>query len=87
MIPRCFWDVVCTALLLLNVSVGCDIALDFRLKITSYACFFRIWVETHFLLKRSSIYLRQVASQFKSRGIVIMDHRKQGRIVSKKFSI
>ena len=34
--------------------------------------FFRIWVETHFPLKRPSIYLCQVAIQFKSRGIVIM---------------
>ena len=39
MIPRYFWDVVCIALWLLNTSVGCDIALDFRLKITSCACF------------------------------------------------
>ena len=39
MIPRCFWDVVCMTLLLLNTSGGCDIALDFQLKITSCACF------------------------------------------------
>ena len=47
--------------------------------------FFRIWVETHFPLKHPSIYLCQVAIQFKSTGIAVMDHRKQGRIVSKKF--
>ena len=39
MMPRCFWDVVCITLLLLNTSGGCDIALDLRLKITSCACF------------------------------------------------
>ena len=38
MIPRCFCDVVCITLLL-NTSGGCDIALDFRLKMTSCACF------------------------------------------------
>ena len=80
MLPKSFWAVVCITLLLLNTIGGCDIALDFRLKIT-------IWVETHFPLKHPSIYLCQVAVQFKSRGIAIMDHRKQGRIVSKKFSI
>ena len=54
----------------------------------NFLCFFlRIWVETQFPLKRPSIYLSQVAIQFKSRGIAIMDRRKQGRIVSKKFSI
>ena len=50
MIPRCFWDVVCTTLLsaikcylvllLLSASGGCDIALDFKLKMASSACFF-----------------------------------------------
>ena len=29
-IPRCFWDVACIALLLLNTSGGCDAALNFR---------------------------------------------------------
>ena len=38
---------------------------------------FRIWVKTHFPLKRPSIYLCQVTIQFKSRGIAIMDHRKK----------
>ena len=72
MVPRYFWDAVCIALLLINTSGECGFALDFRLKMTSCACFFRIWVETHFPLKRPSIYLCQVAIQFKSRGIVIM---------------
>ena len=36
----CFWDVACIALLLLNTSGRCNIALDFRPKITSRACFF-----------------------------------------------
>ena len=40
MIPRCLWDAACIKLLLLNTSSGCDVALDFRLKITSCACFF-----------------------------------------------
>ena len=35
--------------------------------------FFWIWVETHFALKRLSNYLYQVAMQFKSRDIAIMD--------------
>ena len=93
MIPRCFWDVVCTTLLsaikcylvllLLSASGGCDIALDFRLKMASSACFFWIWVEDHFPLEHLSIYLFQVAIQFKSRGIAIMDYRKQGRIINK----
>ena len=39
MIPRCFRDVVCITLLLLNTSGGSDIALDFQLKITFSACF------------------------------------------------
>ena len=40
MIPRCFGDVVCiTLLLLLNTSGECDIAWDFRLKMTSCTCF------------------------------------------------
>ena len=39
MIPRCFWDVVCITLLLLNTGGGRNIALDFRLKVTSCACF------------------------------------------------
>ena len=39
-IPRCLWDAACIALLLVNTSDGCDVALDFRLKITSCACFF-----------------------------------------------
>ena len=39
MIPRCFWYVVCITLLLLNTSRGCDIALDFRLKMTFCVCF------------------------------------------------
>ena len=39
MIPRCFWDVVCITLLLLNTTEGCNVALDFRLKLTSCACF------------------------------------------------
>ena len=40
MIPRCLWDGACITLLLLNTSGGCDIALDFWLKMTSCACFF-----------------------------------------------
>ena len=32
MIPRCFWDVVCITLLLLNTSGECDIALDFQVR-------------------------------------------------------
>ena len=39
MTPRCFWDVVCITLLLLNTGGGRNIALDFRLKVTSCACF------------------------------------------------
>ena len=39
LIPRCFWDVVCITLILSNISGGCDISLDFRLKVTSCACF------------------------------------------------
>ena len=39
MISRCLWDVACITLSLLNTSWGCNIALDFRLKMTSCACF------------------------------------------------
>ena len=42
MIPRCFWDTVCITLLLLlllNTIGGCNIILDFRLKMTFCACF------------------------------------------------
>ena len=28
MIPRCFWDVTCITLILLNTCGGCDIAID-----------------------------------------------------------
>ena len=77
MMPRSFWDVVCITLLLLNTSEGCVIASDFRLKMNSCACFFMIWVETHFPLKCPSIYLCQVAIQYKSRGTTIMNHRKK----------
>ena len=35
MIPRCLWDAACITSLLLNTSGGCDVALDFRLKMTS----------------------------------------------------
>ena len=77
------YRVICITVLLLNTTGGCEIALDFRLKMISCACFFMICVETHFPLKRPSIYLCQVAIQFKSRGSAIMDDRKQGRIVSK----
>ena len=76
MIPRCLWDAACITLLLLNTNGGCDVALDFRLKITSCACFFWIWVKTHFPLKDPSINLCQVVIQFNSRGIAVMDHRK-----------
>ena len=42
-VSRCFWDVVSVTLLLLllllNTSGRYDIALDFRLKMTSFACF------------------------------------------------
>ena len=38
MISRCSWDVTCITLLW-NTSGGCDIALDFRLNMTSCACF------------------------------------------------
>ena len=39
MIPRYFWAVTCVTLLLLNTSGGRNIGLDFRLKMTSCACF------------------------------------------------
>ena len=40
-VSKCFWDVVSVTLLLLllNTSGRYDIALDFRLKMTSFACF------------------------------------------------
>ena len=40
MIPRCFWDVACITLLLLNTSGGFDIALDFRLNMNSCTWFY-----------------------------------------------
>ena len=49
----------------------------------SLCLFFGIWFETHFPLKRPSIYLCQVTICFKSRGIANMDHRKQERIISR----
>ena len=44
-IPRCFWfaafiTLLLLLLLLLNTCEGCNITLDFRLKMTSCACFF-----------------------------------------------
>ena len=52
-IPKCFWYVACITLSLLSTSVGCDIALDFRLKMTSCGL---IWFKTHFPLKSPSAY-------------------------------
>ena len=46
-IPRCFWDVACT-ILLLNTNGGCDIVLDFRLKVTSCAGVFGSGLELIF---------------------------------------
>ena len=44
---------------------------------------FQIRVKTHFTPNGLSIYLCQDVTQFKSRGIAIMDHRKQGPVVRK----
>ena len=85
MIPRCFWDVVC--IIIIKCQWGMRYCSRFPTENKVLCLFLRIWVETHFLLKRPSIYLCQVAIQFKSRGIAIMYHRKQGRIISKKLSI
>lgn len=35
---RCIWNLRCIALLLLNTGEGCEIDLDFPLKITSRDC-------------------------------------------------
>ena len=83
MIPRCFWNVACITLSLFKTSGECNIALNFRLKMTSCACFFWIWVKIYFPLKGPSIYHCQIVIYFKSRGIVIMDQRKEAHVVSK----
>ena len=73
MTPRCLWDAACITLLLLNTSGGCDVALDFRLKMTSCACFFGSGLK---LIFHRKAHLCQVVIQFKNRGIAVMNHRK-----------
>ena len=48
MIPRYFWAVTCATLLLLSTGGGCNIGLDFWLKMTSCACFLRSGVKLIF---------------------------------------
>ena len=65
LIPIRFWDVACITIILLKTSGGCNIALDFRLKMTSCACFFRSllklilhWKVHLFILTKSLFNLR-----------------------------
>ena len=75
MIPRCFWDVVCITLLLLllllllNTSGGCEGALDFRLKMTSCACF--LWFELKLIFHWNAHLFIFAKSLFGSRAEVL----------------
>ena len=71
-----FGDVACITLLI-NTSGGCNIALDFQLKMTSCASFFGSGLKLIFHWQAHLFIFSK--SQFSS-STVIMDHRKQGRI-------
>ena len=85
MIPRCFWDVVCITLLLLNTSVGCDIALDFRLKMTSCACF--IESELKLIFHWNVHLFIFVKSLFSSRSEVLLSWITENKDVSSTNSL
>ena len=85
-IPRCFWLVVCiTLLLLLNTSGRCDIALDFRLKMTSCACFLESGLK---LIFHCNVYLFIFAkSLFSSRAEVLLSWVTENKDVSSVNSL
>ena len=83
MITRCFCDVTSITLLLLNISGGYDVALAFRLKMTSCGCFFLSGLKLIFHWNARLFIFAKLLFSSRAEVIAIMDYRQQGRMVSK----
>ena len=85
MIPRCSWDLVCITLLLLNTSGGCEIALDFRLKVTSCASF--LWSVLKLIFHWKAHLFIFAKSLFSSRAEVLLSWITENKDLSSANSL